>query len=142
MGSKHSKPSTTSRDPHHDLANRAAANINTQYSDGLGHAQVAAAIPNPKGKDLFMVHLRQNDEGKYALDQECYEKTEELLWNSGQNVWDKRPEGHGRHGNIDVRLREERDRRRGEWKREERGGAEEGQGEERVLAGLRGDVDG
>jgi hypothetical protein len=142
MGSRNSKPSATSRDPYRDLGNRAAHYINEQYPDGLGHASIAAGVPNPKGKDPLVLYLRQNDEGKYAYDQAYYDKIDELLKDNGEGVWDKRPEGHRGSGNIDVRMKAERDGRRGEGQGEEPRGDGEGQerrGEERAPADLRGE---
>lgn len=143
MGSKSSKPSTTSKDPYRQLADRAAHDINTHYPRGLGHDQIATLVPGRKGKPLEVVYLHQNNEGKYGYDQNYYNQMEELLNNDGAGVWDRRPEGHRGSGNIDVRMREER-ARRGEEQREERGdGRARGQeGEARVPAGLRGDMGG
>jgi len=90
MSSKNPKTLTTSRDPYR----QAAADINTRYPDGLSHAQIAAAIPGCKGEPPEVVFLRQNDEGKYAYDQEYYDQMEELAKNNGAGLWDKRPEGH------------------------------------------------
>ncbi|KAJ4339486.1 hypothetical protein N0V87_003184 [Didymella glomerata] len=111
MGSNNSKPSTTSRGPYR----QAAAGINARYPDGLGHTRIAAAIPGRKGKAPEIMYLRQNDEGKYAYDQEYYDQMEELAKKGGAGVWDKKPEGYRGIGNID-------------------------QGEESVPAGLREDM--
>lgn len=106
MGSNNSKPSTTSRDSYR----RAAAGNNVRYPDGLGHTRIAAAIPRRKGKAPEIVYLRQNDEGKYAYDRKYYDQMEELAKKGGAGVWDKKPEGYRGIGNIDVRIREERER--------------------------------
>ena len=134
MGSKTSKPSTTSTPTYQQIGDH-----------GLGHAQIATGIPGRKGKPPEVVLLRQNDEGKYVYDQEYYDQMEELARNNGAGVWDKRPEGHRGIGNIDVRMREGREDRGGEQGRQgrERDNRARGQqGEERVPAGLRGDMGG
>lgn len=136
MGSKSSKPSKAPNDPYRDLADRAARNINVQYPDGMGHAQIAAAVPNPKSKDPLIMMLRQNEEGKYAYDQEYYDRCDELLKNDGAGVWDRRhrrkrrsgiAEGTGRHGEEQVEKKGD--------------GKEEGRGK-KVPAGSREDLGG
>jgi hypothetical protein len=137
MGSNNSKPSTTSREPYR----QAAAGINARYPDGLGHTRTAAAIPGREDKAPEIVYLRQNDEGKYAYDREYYDQMEELAKKGGAGVWDKKPEGYRGIGNIDVRMREERERGGGGQCEERGDGRPRGQqGEESVPAGLREDM--
>lgn len=66
---------------------------------------------------------------------------EDMLKNNGVGLWDGIPEGHCGSGNIDVRMKKERRRRGKEQHEERRNDRAQGQdGEDRMPAGLRGDM--
>lgn len=121
MGSRCSKPSKASTDSYRTLADQAASRINSQYPEGLGAPQIAAAIPN--GKEPMIVMLRQNEEGQYAYDKEHYDSWTE---------------------HVPRRASGERARRRKKMKGEGRAvvgakGKEQQQDDQGVPAGVRGD---
>ncbi|KAJ8112465.1 hypothetical protein OPT61_g5171 [Boeremia exigua] len=85
MGSKHSQHLKSSEDPYRALADQAASRLDAQYPNGTGAQQIAAAVPN--GKEPLIVMFRKNEQGKYAYDQEYYDR-----WT------DKRGKQHRRRG--------------------------------------------
>ena len=120
MGSKHFKHSDISRGPCHNIADRAATRINTQYSNGLDAHRIAATVPD--GKDPLVIMFKKDEEEKYAYDQEYYD--------GFQGHRPRRPNGE---------WEMERDRQRALARREGREIACEGEqhGKQRVSIGLR-----
>ncbi|KAJ4987442.1 hypothetical protein SVAN01_07042 [Stagonosporopsis vannaccii] len=92
MGSKHSTPSKAPRDLR-ALADQAALRINGQHANGGGPQQIAAAVIN--GKDPLVVMLRRNEQGRYAFDQEYYDRDKEYTREHDKQHKRKTREGQG-----------------------------------------------
>ena len=120
MGSTHSKHSTASRDPHHDLADRTAVRLNARQPNDQDADRMAAAVPN--GKEPLFIVFKKDNEGMYAYDEEYYARFQEHRLRRPSGEW--------------ARERD-RQRRRGEREGKQDGGGDGQKNEQRLPAGLR-----
>lgn len=108
MGPTNSKHSAASRDPYHDLADRAAVRLNARQPNDQDADCMAAAVLNDK-EPLFIMFKKDN-EGMYAYDEEYYARFQEHRPRRPSGEWARERDRQRRWGEREGKQDEGRNR--------------------------------